>query len=95
MVVRFRPNICRLRSSLYHAGNMPLVGKDWGRLTTSTLNLTSISIEMDVVKAVRNYVEKMVESVSGLKVLLLDEETVGSMSIAFDVVVYILNRQKY
>lgn len=31
---------------------------------------------MDVVKAVENYVEKMIDSVSGLKVLLLDEETV-------------------
>lgn len=31
---------------------------------------------MDVVRAVENYVEKMIDSVSGLKVLLLDEETV-------------------
>jgi hypothetical protein len=35
---------------------------------------------MDVVKAVETYVEKMIDSVSGLKVLLLDEETVLSHS---------------
>lgn len=37
---------------------------------------------MDVVKAVENYVEKMIDSVSGLKVLLLDEETVKHNSVS-------------
>lgn len=35
---------------------------------------------MDVVKAIENYVEKIVNSVSGLKVLLLDDETVQNIN---------------
>jgi len=31
---------------------------------------------MDLVKAIENYVDKIVKSVDGLKVLLVDEETV-------------------
>ena len=33
---------------------------------------------MDVVKAVQNYIYKMVNEVSGMKVLLLDNETVSN-----------------
>lgn len=32
---------------------------------------------MDVIKAVQNYVNKMIDEVPGMKVLLLDTETVG------------------
>jgi hypothetical protein len=36
---------------------------------------------MDVIKAIQNYVNKMIDSVSGMKVLLLDEETTPILSI--------------
>ena len=35
-----------------------------------------VIFEMNVIKAIQNYVNKMIDSVSGMKVLLLDEETV-------------------
>jgi hypothetical protein len=35
---------------------------------------------MDAIKAVRFYVERMVTGVPGMKVLLLDDETVGLKS---------------
>jgi hypothetical protein len=35
---------------------------------------------MDVVKAVRDYISKTIQDVSGMKVLLLDEETVNWLS---------------
>jgi vacuolar protein sorting-associated protein 45 len=36
---------------------------------------------MDAIKAIQNYVNKMIDSVSGMKVLLLDEETTPILSI--------------
>ncbi len=47
---------------------------------------------LDVVKAIEQYVHKIVTSVSGLKVLLLDEDTV--IRIVFNNI-SILNRLKH
>ena len=41
------------------------------------MKMAENSNKLDVVKAVRNYILKMVRAVQGMKVLLLDEETVS------------------
>ena len=41
------------------------------------------SSTMDVVRAVHDYVEKMVDSVSGMKILLMDDETTAFVSVVF------------
>lgn len=38
---------------------------------------------MDVVKAIQHYVDKLISDVPGMKVLLLDTETVSNMTFSF------------
>jgi hypothetical protein len=57
--------------------NMKAEPRALGHTTFKGLFRRLIS-QMDVIKAVQNYVNKMIDEVPGMKVLLLDTETVGT-----------------
>lgn len=61
------------------------VMKIQGRRSTIVLQLTTPELEMDVVLGVKQYISKMIkESGAGMKVLLMDKETVRPLAVVYE-----------